>query len=262
MAKWLFPVFLCLIFSSCRKEERDRDQSAMLDFTIAKTMFDDAFQIVDEIADETDGIRSTPSCVESITVDTTTSPKSILIDFGNTTCTDIVGTRRQGQILVTFTGRYRDVGTQIVITPINYQVNNYILTGTKTITNMGLNESELPYFNVEVINGKVSSSNNDFQSTWNSNMVRTWTEGSLTVFLQDDAYSVTGTAEGVDRNGNAYELTITRPLEFSFVCPWIYYGKFELQPEGKSLRTLDYGNGVCDNNATVVIDGFTYSISI
>ncbi len=262
MRKYLFPLLLCLLFMACQKEDRDRDQAALLDFTIGKTMFDDAFQIMDEVAGETEGIRSIPDCVQSIDVDTISSPKSIRIDFGNTTCTDVLGTRRQGVLFVTFTGRYREVGSQISMEAQNYKVNDYILNGTQNITNLGLNSSQLPHFNVNTVNASVRRSNNDYAIQWDASMVRTWVTGSESIFLEDDEYSVSGNAEGIDRNGNAYDLSIVRPVVFSFVCPWIHSGKISVTPSGKSVRFLDYGNGQCDNDASIEIDGFTSSVSI
>ncbi len=262
MRNLLIPLLLCLVLAACRKDDRDRDQAALLDFTIGKTMFDDAFQIMDEIADETDGIRSTPDCVESIEVDTLSSPMSIRIDFGNSTCTDILGTRRQGVLMVTFSGRYRDVGSQITIQAENYQVNDYILNGTQNITNLGLNSGQVPHFNVNTVNATVRRESNDYAIKWDASMVRTWVTGSESIFLEDDEYSVSGNAEGIDRNGNAYDLSVIRPVVFSFVCPWIHSGKISLTPSGKNVRFLDYGNGQCDNDATIEIDGFTSSVSI
>ena len=39
-------------------------------------------------------------------------------------------------------------------------------------------------------------------------------------------------------------------------------GVLEHTPAGKATRYIDYGNGVCDNKATVTINGNTYAITL
>lgn len=253
---------LLVLFSSCKKdEEEDNDAAAAIDYSIANSFFNDLYKVIDEAADQTEGIRAL-ECVDSFTIDTTASPKSILIDFGQDACTDQLGVDRRGQVLATFTGRYREEGTIITITPIDYTVDGYGLSGTKTIVNEGLNALDQPFFTVQVENGSITHPNNDFTTTWNSNTVRTWTDGVDTFFLVDDEYSVTGTASGVDRNGLPYTVSVLEALEFNIVCPWIKKGRLRVSPEGKLDREVDYGNGGCDNDATLTIGDLSINISL
>jgi hypothetical protein len=39
-------------------------------------------------------------------------------------------------------------------------------------------------------------------------------------------------------------------------------GVLEHTPSGKAMRTIDYGNGACDDQATVTINGNTYTITL
>ncbi len=39
-------------------------------------------------------------------------------------------------------------------------------------------------------------------------------------------------------------------------------GTVEILPDGKPLRILYFGNGECDNDATVTINGETYNINL
>ncbi|NQX91752.1 MAG: hypothetical protein HRT74_06440 [Flavobacteriales bacterium] len=257
---WILLV-LPLLMLGCKKEERDRDTAAALDHSLANAFFNDIFRVVDEAADETDGIRVL-ECVDSFTIDTIADPKSILIDFGDDSCQDQLGINRRGQILATFTGRYRDVGTVITITPINYKVDGYTLNGTKTITNEGLHALQQPGFSVEVENGSLTHPDGDFTLTWESSTTRTWVEGVETFFLVDDEYQVTGNAEGTDRNGNPYTINTQSPMEFNIVCPWIKKGKLRISPSGKPDRILDYGNGTCDNDAIITIGETDFNINL
>ena len=57
-------------------------------------------------------------------------------------------------------------------------------------------------------------------------------------------------------------MSITSPLKRDLSCNWISAGTIELQPTGKPLRTIDFGTGTCDNQATVTINGTIYNITL
>lgn len=195
-------------------------------------------------------------------------PKTVLIDFGNVNCTDNYGVKRRGQITAVFTGMYRDSATTITITPQNYFINDYKVEGSKTITNNGKNTSGNTNFTVVVVNGKITHPNGDI-STWNSTRNREWVIGENTTFLThgftgifDDEYDITGTGFGTNRAGRNFTANITSPLRVAVVCRWIKKGMVEIQPDGLSLRKVDFGDGTCDNKATVEINGKIYNINM
>jgi hypothetical protein len=46
---------------------------------------------------------------------------------------------------------------------------------------------------------------------------------------------------------------MTSALIVALNCRWIEKGTIEFKPGGKLTRMVDYGNGNCDNKATVTI---------
>src|SRR6202012_2249016 len=87
----------------------------------------------------------------NISLDTTSNTRKIVVDFGTgTTCKD--GKVRSGQIIATWTGPYRATGTMITITFNNYTINGDKVTGTKTVTNEGLNANGNIHYKIEVTN--------------------------------------------------------------------------------------------------------------
>lgn len=204
-------------------------------------------------------VDKTP-CNVVITLDTINSPKSITIDWGATNCDCNDGKQRRGKIITTFTGKYRDSGTVIVHTPQDYYVNDNKIEGTKTVTNMGLNSSGQPFYNVE-IDGTATMTNGEV-FTYQSSRVRTWVAGytSLMDFM-DDEYDITGTAEASSTNGNGYTMVVTNALRVKVGCPYVTKGTLEFTPTGKPVRIVDYGNGTCDNTFTVTVNGITFTIN-
>lgn len=274
-----------LFVSACKKEEKKEDEAPkydgstapqsnaiienaydemtnMSDQAITGTMIYYKFPTVNYLTPEEykGGMYDKGACSVVIVVDTTASPSSVTIDYGTVNCDCNDGKQRRGKIVTTFTGKYRDAGTVITHTPVDYYVNDNKIEGTKTVTNMGLNASSQPYFNIDV-NGSVTMSTGEVY-TYSSQRVRTWTNGSSTLgnFL-DDEYDITGSATASSSLGNGYTATITSPLHVKVGCAYITSGVLEFTPTDKPVRVIDYGNGTCDNTFTVTVNGVTYTIN-
>ena len=195
--------------------------------------------------------------MDTVIIDLNAMPHTMLINFGTVNCEGTDGRNRRGSILVTFTGAYSDQGTVITITPQNYYVNDHRVQGSKTVTNMGLDQDGHPYFTVSVA-GTVIAPDNSWTSTHNANRVRTWFAGDDTATPWDDVYLITGSGNGINRNGLPYSLAITQALRIEIGCPWIVSGKLDITPDALSTRSVDFGSGSCDDDLSVTVDGTTY----
>lgn len=197
----------------------------------------------------------------TVTRDTTSVPRTITIDFGSVYCLCQDGRYRKGQILVSYTGRYKDSGSVHAITFNNYFVDSNQITGTKTVTNMGTNSSGQPYYNIQVNGGIVLAGNNGTIS-WTSTRTRTWTGGYNTPQWNDDVYHITGSGSITRANGNVVSMNITSPLVVALNCRWIEQGTVEVTRPNGNTAVLDYGSGACDAVASYTVNGHTYTISL
>ena len=255
--------------TSCKKDVNDVevDTSVSADDALADGIYSDVTNIADEAYNNgSGGLKSSNennlflSGCATVTLDTTVTPRELTIDFGDSNCLCRDNRFRRGKIIVTFTGRYRMPGTVITYGFEDYYVNDNHVDGTKVITNMGLNENNNLYYNIEIV-GVIHKADNGSTISWNSSRVREWVEGVFTIFNPwDDVYLITGTADGIRPNGLTWEREIINPLRVQLSCRWIVSGTVEIRPEELPLRILDYGTGECDNIATVLIDGVTYTI--
>jgi hypothetical protein len=250
-------------FSSCNRKDKtnnDNDTEMASDNALSETTFNDVQSIADDASTKKTGevlddkIRNV--CA-TLTHDTLSTPKTITIDFGTVNCLCGDGRYRRGKILVSYTGHYKDSGSTHAITFDQYFVNDNHVMGTKSVTNMGHNSSGQSYFSI-VANGLIVKTSGD-SLTWNSNRTRTWTQGESTNVKIDDVYEITGSASGT-KGSNSYTMLITQPLVRSLNCDWISSGKMDVQPSGKPLRSIDFGAGTCDNQATVTIGGVVHNI--
>jgi hypothetical protein len=256
----ILTLFIALALASCRKEKEAIDNTTASDNNIAENYFSDMFKVVDEVSSNTDGIRDISiGCIDTILIDTTSSPKRITIDFGTDNCTGYDLRVRKGKIHVTYTGRYRETGTVITVTPENFTVDGFLLQGTKTITNQGPDANGNIAFSINV-QGSVTAPANAYTTSWNSQRTRTWVEGADTPTIWDDEYLITGSATGVNRFGESYSMTITDALRAVVGCRWIVSGRLQLTPANAETRTIDFGNGDCNGGFTVQVGNETFQI--
>lgn len=251
---FLLPLF----FLSCRKEKEVIDNTTASDNNTAENYFSDMFKVVDEVSANTDGIRDISiGCIDTIIVDTTSTPRRITIDFGTDNCTGYDLRVRKGKIHVTYTGRYRETGTVITVTPENFSVDGFQLSGSKTITNQGPNTNGQISFDINV-QGSLTAPANAYTISWNSQRTRTWVTGADTPTIWDDEYLITGSATGTNRLGQNYSMTITEALRAVVGCRWIVSGRVQLTPANAQVRTINFGNGDCNGGFTVEVGDETF----
>ena len=257
-----FSTVIILTISSCGKWRERRDMTTCKDQNQIEGLFDDMYKVVDEAAGSTTGIKTLSfGCVDTIIIDTTANPKTMMIDFGQDNCIGNDGRIRKGQLFVTFTGRYRTPGTIITITPSNFSIDGYNIIGTKTITNEGLNSVGQHYFTVEV-EAQVVAPNNEWTTSWSGNRTRTWVEGFNTLLNpNDDVYQITGSGSGINRNGISFTMNIDEALVAKVSCPWLVQGEMNITPEEGSTKIINWGSGECNNGLTVVSNGNVYEIN-
>jgi hypothetical protein len=278
----LFPgiIACCLIalsFTACKKDtkEADSDTAPAQDNSLAETNYND----VNTMADASMSLGASFSFRQAtnepgarvedvlggcttVTIDSVSTNRTLVIDFGTTNCKGADGRNRRGKILATWTGKYRDQGTVINITFDNYFVNDNQIKGTHKTTNMGYNSAQHLVYKIEV-DGSIVKANNGGTILWKSTREREWVTGASTALnILDDTYSITGSANGTTASGDAYTITITQALVRKMNCYWFESGKLEVTPAGRLTRTLDYGNTGCDNKATVTINGTVFNVQL
>lgn len=280
--KSIFPgiITCCLIalsFTACKKDTKDADSDTApaQDNSLAESNYND----VNTMADASMSLGTSFSFRQAtnepgarvedvlggcttVTIDSVSTNRTLVIDFGTTNCKGADGRNRRGKILATWTGKYRDQGTVINITFDNYFVDDNQIKGTHKTTNMGYNAAQHLVYKIEV-DGSIVKANNGGTILWKSTREREWVAGASTPLnILDDTYSITGSATGTTASGDAYTISITQALVRKMNCYWFESGKLEVTPAGRLTRTLDYGNTGCDNKATVTINNTVFNVQL
>lgn len=275
-------ICLTLALFACKKEkdtELEFDTQASQDNSLAESTFNDANNIANQAIengsgglltyriDEGNSILSICASV-TVTPDSTGPGGSVDIDFGSQNCYCRDFRFRRGIIHVQFTGAYRDSGTVITTTFNNYYVgrdsiNMHKVTGTKIVTNKGHNADNHLWYTVNV-NGQLENKNEQILS-WSSQRQREWIAGESTTGINawtDDQYYIRGSAEGTSFEGTHFTVNITKRLWVALDCAYVKEGTFELTPTGKPTRVFDYGDGICNDSATVTVNSTVFPIRL
>jgi hypothetical protein len=254
-----------MVYSGCSKADRDNDTdlSSSNDNATAEVTFAAMANTIGEVVDSLPQVRLA-SCVEYTLVptDSVTFPKTLTINYGTLNCASADGSMRRGTIVATLSGKYRDSMTTINITTQNFYYNSYLIqSGSFIITNKGRNAARNINFTMDVTNANITTTEGNI--TWSCVRNREWIAGAgTTTSPYDDVYSITGTANGRGVDGNTFTVTITSPLIAALNCQYIEKGILILVPANLNNRLVNFGNGTCDNQATVTLNEKTYTITI
>lgn len=271
--KKYFILIACMIiaFVACKKDATvDNDTFECQDFAWAENVFNDATSMMDEAA-----ITNNLSLYDTVSHDSTVSPccmihrytannsdpDTIIIDFGPSDCFCADNKYRKGQIIAIYNPPfYTDSLNVINLSFNNYYVNDNLVQGTKTITNLGRNAMG-QYQYSSVVNGSITNISNQLMS-FKSNENKLWTVGDTALVWYNDVYQITGSSSGTSFNGIGFTDSITTPLTIEGSCHFIVSGILSITPAGKSARTIDFGTGTCDANMTVTISGKDYLVGM
>ncbi len=269
----LISLFLT-VFYSCKKDKTNNNEETELLIEIQKNDAESTkiFNLItDEINDISNALDASgysnaakplDSCIQ-ISInhpDTTTWPKTMVINFSGN-CTSQNGNLLTGQIIIHQTARYRVEGMTRTISLNGFAINGYQVSGTKTIVNNGLVNGFITY-SVSISDGSIITPYGEVIATRSAQRTRTWIEGESTPVRLDDVYSITGFTSGTTKNGRNYVATIVEPLIVARNCRWIKQGKISTVVNDLPVVVIHFGDGSCDQIATITVNGNTRTITL
>ena len=268
MQKTLFSIaallFFGLVMQSCKKDRliSDADKMTAEDLLahndLSEQLDYDASEVIDNfVGGDTEDRGDCPTV--TFAQPKGTWPNTITLDYSDAGCTKN-GRTYQGKVIITQTDDIKVLGAARTLTFDNFFIEGVKIEGSKTITNAGLNVAGLPTFNITAEETLTFPSG--AQATHMANRTRTMIEGFGTTTRLDDVWTIEGSASGVNRNGDAYTVTITKALVKKNPCAWIGEGTIEFSKDGVT-RSLDFGDGSCDRDATLTLaDGTVKEVKI
>jgi len=216
-------------------------------------------------------IDPAPSCLNVAIVTsgnpTAPFPVTITLDFGSgCSCGD--GHTRRGKIIVKYSDRLLHPNANANIQFEDFSVDSIQIDNSTSYTIANTGSQDKLQFTID-INAKLSKSNGNY-TEWHSHKVITRTDGGTSITPLDDVMQIEGNASGKVKKNDlivAWKAEITDPFIKRFTCRWISKGVMKVWRESLSsnsawIGVLDYGNGNCDNRATLTLNGVAYQITL
>ncbi len=253
---------------SCQKEETL--ETTTIDQVDQEVVAENLLVELDELTDE--GIDLKLSVLKSATVermylgdgcpvitfDKESMPQKMVIDFGDG-CVGKDEKTRSGKIIIT-SSAFENLSFERVKTFENFVVDGEKVEGTIT-KKITFSEEELTRVALIVEDVSVTFEDNT-TFTRKGNLTREHSFGIPGV-RADDANKTWGEVVTKRANGATITKTIeeTTPLLYKVLCKQIVSGIATFS-NGDSTWTIDYGNGDCDNTATVTRNGETRTVKL
>jgi hypothetical protein len=182
--------------------------------------------------------------------------KVMTIDFGDG-CEGPHGEVRKGKMIITYVGKRNEAGSTRTVTLENYFVDSVGIEGTRTIENVTAKNDSMRTIRTTMTNGKITFADGTF-ATRTADHTKVMYRGGLE---GEDYSTITGSANGTKRDGALYSATILEALKYKRGCGEIHVvipvSGIKEVVNGDTTATFDYGDGTCDNEVSVTVDGVT-----
>jgi hypothetical protein len=272
MKKLLFiPAILgLLIFSSCSDEgdgssiseaileQMDTDSEAALE-----SNYEDV-ELISEagLASLGDGSRVERDTVLSCaTITHDQENKTVTIDYGDG-CTIRGGRVIKGKIIIVYSERRLIPGASRVVTFENFFIDEVQVEGTRTWTNISESLDDNPKLNITLVGGKLSFPD-ETSATRDADHTKEWFRANNPL---NDEFHIDGSAEGATREDIRYEVEILETLVYKRACRaqrvFIPVSGIKQITHGEDVAIINYGDGDCDNEVTITLNGETYTKTV
>jgi hypothetical protein len=202
---------------------------------------------------------SLPPCV-TITRSITATTWKRKIDFGSTGCAMPNGAILKGVIYISGALPYTTSGYVITYFFDGFYYNDLLVQGNRTITrSLGSSTYQQNIHPIWEMDMNMTFTNSTGVYTRVGTRKRECVEGYTTAIWSDNVDVVTGNWTTTFPNGNVHSNAIsnTSPIRVRLNCDYRIVSGVVNITRPNHTAVLDYGNGTCDNAATISIDGGT-----
>ncbi|WP_435261441.1 hypothetical protein [Tenacibaculum sp. nBUS_03] len=246
-----------LLFASCESNSNEEllNDDLTTEEALKVVLADDITSDVDDVIEDdsaeielasrgTSTTSNHPSCIVR-TVEATTNGKIVNLDFG-AGCEGKRGRIFAGKIIIEYVLENQSFSKTVSFE--NFSVNGNAIEGgmsaskVKENANGNPERSHMVDITITLESGEAIVKKGE--------KVKEKIAGADTKDRGDDVFLISGFWESVNKNGNAKKAQITTSLRREYACKYIVSGVIELT-KGTSKYVLDFGDGSCDNLATI-----------
>lgn len=267
MKKLLFitAIAFAIFLTSCSKdeevgsgdllEEMDADSDAALE-----SNYEDVDLIVEAgiaFADESGRVER-DTILECADITHDKENKTITIDYGDG-CEIRGGRALKGKIIIEYNERKLIPGAYRIITLEDFYIDEVQVEGVRTLTNISASLEDDPKFSIVLEGGKLTFPDGT-TATRDADHVKTWIRANNPL---NDEFHVEGEASGSNRRDVRYEIEILEKLVYKRACRanrvFIPVSGIKQITFGDNVAVINYGDGDCDNEVTITLNGETFT---
>jgi len=201
------------------------------------------------------GVPHIDNCV-TVTVSSSSFPKEIVIEYLKG-CSNHRHDR-SGKVIINLSDTISNAGAVQTIKYQDFYIDTIKVDLNATLKNLGKNPSGNWVIEKEY---EQTITKGDEVAVRKNKETLEWISGFETAVRSDNVFYLSGSGSIIINDEAKYARNITTPLLYDASCEFIKSGIVELTRKGNVI-TIDYGDGTCDDKATVTTDGTTEEISL
>ena len=257
----LIPVIgMMVLFSSC-SEDGETTTDLVQEFDLeAEATIEANYEDVDDIVNagvesqDPNGRVVEDELLDGATVTHDRANNIITVDYGEGV-EGPGGRIRKGKVIITYNGLRWEPGSFRQVTFENFSIDDVQIEGVRRLENTAESTDDNPEFTVTLQGGMLTFTDSTTASR-EVNKVRSWLRAANPL---NDEVSVTGSANGSRRDGVNYSVEILERIVYKRDCRrariFVPVAGVKQITSGDNVAVIDYGDGECDNIATVTING-------
>lgn len=265
-----FSVFLSVLMLffvvGCQKDATPTTQTTPLEISAEKSVViaDQIFDALNGLTDSyfsTNGLKAAGLTCPSLSANLNAFPIVIALDWGAGCTGADDGVKRSGKISVSLSGLMKETGSVATFSFSDFVSDGNKISGVHRITYKGLSpNNNWPRYAV-FTEAKIVFADQKFM-TYRAEYVRLQSEGSATATPADDVWRIEGAASGKTREGVAWTAKFPSAVVKKMSCKWFSSGSVEVKLAELPARTINFGEGTCDNKATLKIGDVITNIEL
>ncbi|XOV94236.1 MAG: hypothetical protein ACFHWX_05930 [Bacteroidota bacterium] len=258
-------VLFSLFLSACQNDNEGNPDISSFDLE-SEAAIEATFEEVDLLSDagmetldeDPSGRITRDDLLDCAEVTKDTVNHIITIDFGDG-CEGPNGVVKSGKVIIEYDGRMHESGSYRQISFEDFYVDSIHVEGVRKVSNVTDETNAQNSISFEIIldGGKLTFPDGTF-ATRDANHLRTL---FFHLDRRENYATVDGSASGVNLNGDNYEVNILETLVFKRGCRdsriVVPVAGVKEIIVGDRSAIIDYGDGECDNEASITADGET-----
>jgi len=256
---------MLLTFGSCTKgsNEADPNTRSCIDLASSEICFSRLLLLAKHVS-PVDGDFSnvelyTCAALDSIVGDTSDFPTNgavtVYLSFPDTGCTDLDQRWKKGPVSITYHDNFNNVGAVVQVL-----IDEFYTGLSRFRGQINMAHSSNSIYEISFVDCEMYSNTTIAEYTGTSTVIIL--SGDQTEDPSDDVYTYTSEIEGRDFEGTTYSAISSTPIKMRTDCAWNTQGYFSVEPDGRSTRILNYGDGTCNGQFVITADGQEINVSI